>query len=88
MLKVVLEQDYPAKQPMVLCLSSISYMGDGKVMQQADTEEQRVQQQQAIRSAGNRAQVQLTDGWYGAKAILDQALTRLLQAGNLNLGMT
>ena len=87
MLKVVLEQDQPASRPMVLCLSSIIYKGDGRVVQQADTEEQRAQQQQAIKSAGSQAQVQLTDGWYGVRAVLDQPLTGLLQAGNLKLGM-
>ena len=85
--KVILEQDLPATRPMVLCLSSIIYNGDGKVMQQAVSEEEREQQQLAIKGAGTQAQVQLTDGWYGVKAVLDQALTRLLQAGNLKLGM-
>ena len=72
---------------MVLCLSSVIYKGDGKVMQQAASEEEREQQQQAIKSAGTQAQVQLTDGWYGVRAVLDQSLTRLLQAGSLKLGM-
>ena len=72
---------------MVLCLCSITYKGDGQVVQQAEGEEQCAQQQQAIKSAGRQAQVQLTDGWYGIKAVLDQPLTKLLQAGNLKLGM-
>ena len=71
---------------MVLCLCSITYKGDGQVLQQAQGQEQRAQQQQAIKSAGSQAQVQLTDGWYGVKAVLDQPLTKLLQAGNLKLG--
>ena len=71
---------------MVLCLCSITYKGDGQVLQHAQGQEQRAQQQQAIKSAGSQAQVQLTDGWYGVKAVLDQPLTKLLQAGNLKLG--
>lgn len=77
----------------MLCLCSITYQGDGQLMQQQQQQqaegmgqEQWAQQQQAIKSAGSQAQVQLTDGWYGVKAVLDQPLTGLLQAGNLKLG--
>ena len=71
---------------MLLCVCNITYKGDGHILQQAQGQEQRAQQQQAIKSAGSQAQVQLTDGWYGVKAVLDQPLTKLLQAGNLKLG--
>jgi len=88
MLKAVLEQDQPANRPMVLCVSAIAYKGDGKVLHhQPGDQQQQAQQQQAVQSAGKQAQVQLTDGWYGVKAVLDQDLTRLVQAGNLKLGM-
>lgn len=88
MLKAVLEQDQAAGRAMVLCLCSITYRGDGQLVQQAEglPQEQQAHQRQAIRSAGSQAQVQLTDGWYGVKAVLDQPLTQLLQAGNLKLG--
>ncbi len=87
MLKAVLEQDQPANRPMVLCVSAIAYKGDGKVLHhQPGDQQQRAQQQEAVQSAGKQAQVQLTDGWYGVKAVLDQDLTRLVQAGNLKLG--
>ena len=87
-MKAVLEQDQPANRPMVLCVSAIAYKGDGKVLhhQPAGDQQQRAQQQEAVQSAGKQAQVQLTDGWYGVKAVLDQDLTRLVQAGNLKLG--
>ena len=89
MLKAVLEQDHPASRPMVLCVSAITYKGDGKVLhQQPQDQQQQAQQQQAVRSAGNQAQIQLTDGWYGVKAVLDKSLTQLLQTGKLNLGMS
>ena len=87
MLKAVLEQDQPANRPMVLCVSAIAYKGDGKVLHhQPGNQQQRAQQQEAVQSAGKQAQVQLTDGWYDVKAVLDQDLTRLVQAGNLKLG--
>ena len=93
MLKAVLEQDHPANRPTVLCISAIAYKGDGKVLhqqlqdqQQPAQQQQQQQQQQAIQSAGKQAQVQLTDGWYGVKAVLDQPLTRLVQTGQLRLG--
>lgn len=88
MLKAVLEQDHPANRPMVLCISAIAYKGDGKVLHQQlqDQQQPAQQQQQAIQSAGKQAQVQLTDGWYGVKAVLDQPLTRLVQIGQLRLG--
>ena len=71
---------------MLLCVCNITYKGNGHILQQSQGQEQRAQQQQAIKSAGSQAQVQLTDGWYGVKAVLDQPLTKLLQAGNLKLG--
>ncbi|KAL0034552.1 hypothetical protein WJX79_008066 [Trebouxia sp. C0005] len=87
MLKAVLEQDQPANRPMVLCVSAIAYKGDGKMLHhRLGDQQQRAQQQEAVQSAGKQAQVQLTDGWYGVKAVLDRDLTRLVQAGNLNLG--
>ncbi|KAL0024592.1 hypothetical protein WJX77_001215 [Trebouxia sp. C0004] len=87
MLKAVLEQDQPANRPMVLCVSAIAYKGDGKVLHhQPGDQQQRAQQQEAVQSAGKQAQVQLTDGWYGVKAVVDQDLTRLVKAGNLKLG--
>ena len=88
MLKAVLEQDHPASRPLVLCVSAIAYKGDGKILhQQATNQQQQAQQQQAVKSAGSQAQVQLTDGWYGVKAVLDKPLTQLLQCGKLKLGM-
>ena len=84
MLKAVLEQDHPTNRPMLLCISAIAYKGDGQVLHEQPQEGE--QQKEAVRSAGNQAQVQLTDGWYGVKAVLDPALTRLLQAGNIRLG--
>lgn len=74
---------------MVLCISAIAYKGDGKVLHQQPQQDQaqHAEQQQAVKGAGNQAQVQLTDGWYGAKAVLDQPLTKLLQTGKLKLGM-
>ncbi len=87
MLKAILEQDQPANRPMVLCVSTIAYKGDGKVLHHQPGDQQpRAQQQEAVQSAGKQAQVQLTDGWYGVKAVLDHNLTRLVQAGNLKLG--
>lgn len=94
MLKAVLEQDHPANRPMVLCISAMVYRGDGKALhlqlqdqQQPAQHAQQQQQQQAIQNAGKQAQVQLTDGWYGVKAVLDQPLTRLVPTGQLRLGM-
>ncbi len=87
LLKALLEQDHPANRPMVLCVSAIAYKGDGKVLHhQPGDQQQHAQQQEAVQSAGKQAQVQLTDGWYGVIAVLDQDLTRLVQAGNLKLG--
>ena len=71
---------------MVLCVSAIAYKGDGKILHQQP--QQQAQQQQAVKSAGSQAQVQLTDGWYGVKAVLDKPLTQLLQCGKLKLGMS
>lgn len=73
---------------MVLCLCAISYKGDGHFrIQAAENDEQCMQQQtEAAKAAGQQAQVQLTDGWYGIRAILDMPLTRLLQKGSLQLG--
>ena len=57
-------------------------------MQAAGNLEQHSQQQQteAVASAGQQAQVQLTDGWYGVRAVLDVPLTHLLQRGVLQVG--
>ena len=66
---MLLEQDQPASRPMLLCVCNITYKGNGHILQQAQGQEQRAQQQQAIKSAGSQAQVQLTDGWYGVKAV-------------------
>ena len=85
--KAVLEQDQPAGRPMVLCLSAIAYKGAGHLPAgSAPSVEHRDPGQQAALSP--EAQVQLTDGWYGIKAILDLPLTRLLQKGALKLGET
>lgn len=88
MLKAVLEQDHPATRPMVLCISAIAYKGDGQILHQRAQDQQQVaEQQQAVQSGGKQAQIQLTDGWYGVKAILDHPLTSLVQTGNLKLGV-
>ena len=57
-------------------------------MQAAGNPDQYMQQQQAeaASSAGQQAQVQLTDGWYGVRAILDVPLTHLVQTGALQVG--
>lgn len=73
---------------MVLCVCAIAYKGDGQLPPQVGNDEQHTQQQQAVAAtaAGKQAQVQLTDGWYGIRAILDIPLTHLLQKGCLQLG--
>lgn len=87
-LKAVLEQDQPAARPMVLCICAIAYRGDGQLPPQTGIHDLHAQQQQAesAKSAGKQAQVQLTDGWYGIRAILDIPLTSFLQKGLLQLG--
>lgn len=83
--KAVLEQDQPAGRPVVLCLSAIAYKGKGHLPAgiDANLQHQEPEQQAAL---GPEAQVQLTDGWYCIKAVLDLPLTRLLQKGALKLG--
>jgi breast cancer 2 susceptibility protein len=76
-LKKIMEHDETASRTMVLCVAAIvtspiakSHMGAGVAGQQ---ERQQVH-------------LELTDGWYWVRGMLDQPLRRLLDNGQLHTG--
>ncbi|XP_053312342.1 breast cancer type 2 susceptibility protein [Spea bombifrons] len=76
--KIMEKDDSPAKT-LVLCVSRIISMGTSLPNQSGSKTE-------AGDSKRVSAMIEVTDGWYGIKALLDPALTALLQKGRLFTG--
>ncbi|CAA2969893.1 BREAST CANCER SUSCEPTIBILITY 2 homolog B-like isoform X1 [Olea europaea subsp. europaea] len=77
-IKKILDGDVPPSSMMVLCISSVGENGDPKFGPQS------------VLSEGDDnatvAKIELTDGWYSVKALLDELLSKKLAAGKLFLG--
>ncbi|KAK1441178.1 hypothetical protein QVD17_07018 [Tagetes erecta] len=72
-LKRILEGDAPPSSPLVLCIASIQL----KCNAQSDTE---------TTNATESSSIELTDGWYSVKALLDELLLKQLVSGKLFVG--
>ncbi|KAG9491931.1 hypothetical protein GDO78_000435 [Eleutherodactylus coqui] len=66
----IMERDDTAAKTLVLCISRILTLGNREM---SDTKQ-------------SSAVLEVTDGWYGLKALLDPALTCLLQKGRMFIG--
>ncbi|KAL2557929.1 Protein BREAST CANCER SUSCEPTIBILITY 2-like protein B [Forsythia ovata] len=77
-IKKILDGDAPPSSIMVLCISSVGDNWDPKIGPQS------------VLSEGDDnatvAKIELTDGWYSVKALLDELLSQKLAAGKLFLG--
>ncbi|GJX07881.1 breast cancer susceptibility 2 homolog B-like protein [Tanacetum coccineum] len=69
-LKRILEGDAPPSSPVVLCIASIQL----KCNAESDTD------------SSTAASVELTDGWYSVKGLLDELLSKQLVTGKLFVG--
>ncbi|KAJ0653655.1 putative breast cancer type 2 susceptibility protein [Helianthus annuus] len=72
-LKRILEGDAPASSPLVLCIASIKF----KCNSEPDIEPS---------NATESSSIELTDGWYSIKALLDELLLKQLFSGKLFVG--
>ncbi|KAK9053973.1 hypothetical protein SSX86_025048 [Deinandra increscens subsp. villosa] len=72
-LKRILEGDAPPSSPLVLCIASIQLKCDAE----PDTETSNVTESSSL---------ELTDGWYSIKALLDELLLKQLVSGQLFVG--
>ncbi|KAK4478421.1 hypothetical protein RD792_013891 [Penstemon davidsonii] len=77
-IKKILDGDAPPSSMMVLCISSVD-----------DTHERELGSQSVSLEGGGdgrAAKIELTDGWYSVKALLDDLLSQKLASGKLFLG--
>ncbi|KAK6118245.1 hypothetical protein DH2020_048031 [Rehmannia glutinosa] len=76
-IKKVLDGDTPPSSMMVLCISSVGENHDPKFGDQSVS----------LEDSNDRAsRIELTDGWYSVKALLDELLAQKLASGKLFLG--
>ncbi|XP_069825997.1 breast cancer type 2 susceptibility protein isoform X2 [Dendropsophus ebraccatus] len=66
----IMERDDTSAKTLVLCISNILTLGNSETNEMKQTS----------------AVIEVTDGWYGIKALLDPALTSLLKKGRLFIG--
>ncbi|XP_056417862.1 breast cancer type 2 susceptibility protein isoform X2 [Hyla sarda] len=66
----IMERDDTSAKTLVLCISKILTLGNGEANDTKQTS----------------AVIEVTDGWYGIKALLDPALTSLLKNGRMFIG--
>ncbi|XP_038618082.1 breast cancer type 2 susceptibility protein isoform X2 [Tachyglossus aculeatus] len=78
-IKKITERDDSAAKTLVLCVSEIISPGTGAPVTASRTNDSVLTQKEG-------AVVQVTDGWYALKALLDPPLLALLQAGKLMVG--
>ncbi|KAI3474242.1 hypothetical protein Pfo_029030 [Paulownia fortunei] len=77
-IKKILDGDAPPSSMMVLCISSVGENHDPKFGNQSVSLEE---------DGNDRAsKIELTDGWYSVKALLDELLSHKLASGKLFLG--
>ncbi|KAI3474376.1 hypothetical protein Pfo_029237 [Paulownia fortunei] len=78
LIKKILDGDAPPSSMMVLCISSVVENHDPKFGYQSVSLEE---------DGNDRAsKIELTDGWYSVKALLDELLSHKLASGKLFLG--
>ncbi|KAK6120225.1 hypothetical protein DH2020_045916 [Rehmannia glutinosa] len=76
-IKKVLDGDAPPSSMMVLCISSVGENHDPKFGDPSVS----------LEDSNDRAsRIELTDGWYSVKALLDELLSQKLASGKLFLG--
>ena len=78
-LRRVLEHDAPAGRSIVLCVSDIA-------MPFPAAQQGRQPPQPAAETGGGGPQLELTDGWYCVRAVLDNPLSLLMRSGKIGLG--
>ncbi|XP_043548640.1 breast cancer type 2 susceptibility protein [Chiloscyllium plagiosum] len=92
-LKKIMERDDVAAKTLVVCISKIISMGTKSSQNNPDLDDATKQSKTVTDKCIIEAKkvvhfgvVEVTDGWYGIKALLDLPLTSLLQKGRLVVG--
>ncbi|XP_072899953.1 breast cancer type 2 susceptibility protein [Hemitrygon akajei] len=92
-LKIIMERDDVSAKTLVLCISKIISLGS-RSSQNSQNFEDEVKDNTTLiekHATGSKkdmsfAIIEVTDGWYGIKALLDSPLTNLLQKRRLVIG--
>jgi len=88
-LKKILERDDVSSRPMVLCVSNVSVtdnQSDSAAQEKKDQDDENDAQGNAKKTEQSSAVIELTDGWYGIRCLLDRPLTKLLNDRKLVVG--
>ncbi|CAH2225099.1 breast cancer type 2 susceptibility [Pelobates cultripes] len=78
-IRKIMERDDSSAKTLVLCISRVITQGGNATNPRSDKNE-------PADTKPGAAVIEVTDGWYGIKALLDPALTALLHSGKLFIG--
>ncbi|XP_070553745.1 breast cancer type 2 susceptibility protein-like [Ptychodera flava] len=82
-IKKILERDDTPSRRLVLCVSAISVNTDSD---KPSSDDQNDDRKQSNKDRSMAMTLELTDGWYGIKTIIDRPLTKLASCGKIQIG--
>ena len=86
-LRKILERDSPSTVPMILLVSAVRSFGI--LFEEGEEEEEEEEEEERVKGTYKKfypAEIEMSDGWYSVRAVLDDELSSHLRADRIRVG--